>query len=428
MTEASDYFLTDKQLLDRFEERVKEFVFGGYSPQAEPVLILAGGQPAAGKSQAMAAIQQRHGQGVAVPLTGDELRGFHPRYQELLRESPQVLESATAQASGPWVRMSIDFARDNGYTLILEGVFRDPNMTLGTAREFAAVRFGVEMVALAVREERSRLDALHRFLNPGTGLPGRWTPPELQDLAYRMTPQTVAAAEADAAVRQITVTNRTGVDLYVNERRADGAWSTPAAAVEAIHDERALPLAREEARGWLDRYREVIITFAVEGRVNDASSGVLQRLTQDADTVVQMVDHDPRSPLRTGHQASQTLLRQLATVPMANRGQALPLHLLPDHEITDRSETQRRRQLTPEQRLAEDSIRHQVRERLSAQHSTPGEQRTAGQGPRVSSTAARSRSTTTRQVPPQSGVGGTEQPPHLRRPGNEQERGHRPSR
>ncbi|MER7959514.1 hypothetical protein [Streptomyces sp. NPDC096030] len=69
MSDASSYFLTEEQVRARFDERVKEFVFSGYKPQENPAaLVLLGGQPAAGKSQAMAATVRRHG-GTLVPLT-----------------------------------------------------------------------------------------------------------------------------------------------------------------------------------------------------------------------------------------------------------------------------------------------------------------------------------------------------------------------
>ncbi|MFB6837590.1 zeta toxin family protein [Streptomyces sp. NPDC056361] len=102
MTDPSAYFLIEDQLRARFEERVREFVFGGLEPRQTPALALLGGQPPAGKSQAMAAPVRRYG-GTLVPLTGDELRPFHPRYQELLAQDAQTRETATAQFSGAMV-------------------------------------------------------------------------------------------------------------------------------------------------------------------------------------------------------------------------------------------------------------------------------------------------------------------------------------
>lgn len=106
MAEArEDYYLPEEELRRHFDERVRDFVFSGYAPQDRPVLILVGGQPAAGKSQAMAGAEQRHAGSQLVPLTGDELRAFHPRYAELLADHPLLFPNATGQASGAWVRM-----------------------------------------------------------------------------------------------------------------------------------------------------------------------------------------------------------------------------------------------------------------------------------------------------------------------------------
>lgn len=70
---------------------------------------------------------------------------------------------------------SIEHARRENYSLILEGVFRDPEMPHARAKAFASSHT-VEVVGLAVHEEVSRLDAEYRFLEGG-----RWTPPELHD-------------------------------------------------------------------------------------------------------------------------------------------------------------------------------------------------------------------------------------------------------
>jgi len=329
--EASDYFLTEKQLRDRFEERVKDFVFSGYTPQGQPVLVLLGGQPAAGKSQAMAAAEQRHANQHLVPLTGDELRRFHPRHQEILDNEPWMFPEATAQASGAWVRMSIEYARDNDYSLMLEGDFRDPAMTLATAEEFAGLGRRVEVVGLGVRAERSRLDSLYRFLAGG-----RWTPPERHDLAYRMMPETIAAAEASPAVHRITITDRSGAELYVNDRSSESRWTNEPAVVNALHASRARPLPPNEAAGWLGLHQQVVTELAARGQVDATSIPVLQQVAADAETVAAM-DLDPKSPARLAHTATRPLLQVLACEPIAP-GAPLPLLLTPDSVLASRAE------------------------------------------------------------------------------------------
>ncbi|GAA0464479.1 zeta toxin family protein [Streptomyces sp. NPDC046215] len=326
MAEAKDFFLSEAELTRIFAAEVRNFVFSGYTPQRDPVLVLLGGQPAAGKSQAMAAAEQRHADRQLVPLTGDELRRFHPRYQELLEKQPLLFPNATGQASGAWVRMSIEHALDNGYSLMLEGIFRDPAMTVATAERFARAGHSVEVIGLAVPEERSRLDSLHRYLAAG-----RWTPPNAHDLAIRMMPETIAAAEASAAVRRITITNRAADELYVNERGPDGRWRGEPGAVQALTAGRARPLPADEARGWLVRHREVVITFAGRAEIDNTSRPVLHRVTVDAESIAVMADPDPRSALRMAHAGELSVLRTLVSEPPTPDA---PLELLPDKELT----------------------------------------------------------------------------------------------
>ncbi|GAA0925023.1 zeta toxin family protein [Streptomyces thermoalcalitolerans] len=331
MAEASDFFLTDKELRDRFEEDVRDFVFSRYTPQEQPVLVLLGGQPAAGKTQAMKAARQRYADRQLVPLTGDKLRPYHPRHEEILENEPWLFPNATGQASGAWVRMSIEYARDHRYSLMLEGVFRDPAMTLATAEEFAGLGYRVEVVGLGVRAERSRLDSLNRFLEGG-----RWTPPDLHDLAYRMMPETIAAAEASPAVHRITITDRTGADLYVNDRAPDGRWTGEPAAVDALQASRARPLPPDEVADWLGLHQQIVTEFAVRGQVNATSIPVLQQVAVDAETVAAM-DPDPQSPARLMHTAVRPLLRVLASEPLSP-GAPLPPLLEPDSVLAARAE------------------------------------------------------------------------------------------
>ncbi|WP_186779886.1 zeta toxin family protein [Streptomyces salinarius] len=416
MSDPSVYFLTEEQLRARFEERVQEFVFGGFQPQEIPALVLLGGQPAAGKSQAMAATVQRYG-GTLVPLTGDELRPFHPRYGDLQEEDAQTRETATAQFSGAMVRMSIEHALEHGYGLLLEGVFRDPSMTIGTAERFAAAGRRVEVVALAVREERSRLDALDRFLEGG-----RWTPPELQDLAYAKVPETVAAAEQNPAVTSILITNRSAADLYSNKRGPDGLWSSAPGAVPALVAERSQPMPAQEAASWLTTYRTVLLEMAVRGETTAKSRPVLRQLTRDAETIAVMASPDPGSALRQQHEAVKPLLHLAVEQPFTATG-PLPLPLLPTPPSTPqgRAEIRRRDQLTPVERAAEDEFRTAV---TAARHRHQGTASAPLAARRPDPSVARSRSTTTSRRPASSPA--APGPSTAPRPGGSTE--HRPGR
>ncbi|MFI9155683.1 zeta toxin family protein [Streptomyces sp. NPDC053367] len=426
MSEARDYFLTEEQLRARFEERVRDFVFHGYAPQEQPVLVLVGAQPAAGKSQAMAAAVQRHADRQLVPLTGDELRAFHPQYEELLAEQPLLFPNATGQASGAWVRMSIEHARAHGYSLMLEGVFRNPEMTVATAEEFAAAHYVVEVLGLGVRAERSRLDSLHRYLESG-----RWTPPTAHDSAYEKMPQTIAAAEASPAVRRLTITDRTGADLYANERNPDGHWRHEPAGVAALEASRARPLPPGEAAGWLARHRDILVEFAARGQIVETTLPVLRAVTRDADAVAAM-DPDPRGAVRREYAALRPLVHALVSRPVTSTG-ALPLPLLPVEALTSRphrdaalvaTELARRADLAPAERRAQEAFRRRLHDQIRSP--APGSE--APSHSRPSTAAARSRSTTIRAADGRNrpAAPGGEQPSHLRRSGPDQARGRGP--
>ncbi|MGA4867186.1 zeta toxin family protein [Streptomyces lavendulocolor] len=254
------------------------FVFSGHAPQSTPVLVLLGAQPAAGKSQAMAALQQRHAGRSLVPL----YRGRAARLPPAVRGAAAGAPAAVPQRDRPGlrgVRMSVGYAREHGFGLVIEGVFRVPEMTVSTAEKFAAAGYQVKVVGLGVRAERSRLDSLHRYL-----VAGRSTPPAAHDGAYQMLPGTIAATEASPAVRRVTLTDRTGADLYVNERTATGAWRREPTGADALHSLRARPLPPDEVATWLTRHRDI----AVRGELTATTLPVLRQVAADAHAVTAM--------------------------------------------------------------------------------------------------------------------------------------------
>lgn len=137
---------------------------------------------------------------------------YHPQHDALMENEPWLFLEATGQATRHWVQWSIEHARKENYSLILEGVFRDPEMPHATARALASSHTA-EVVGLAVREEVSHLAGECRFLDDG-----RWTPPELHDLSYRTMPETIRVMAGSPAVRRVTITDRTGDDLYVLDK------------------------------------------------------------------------------------------------------------------------------------------------------------------------------------------------------------------
>jgi UDP-N-acetylglucosamine kinase len=316
-----------------FKDEVMPFVFRNHRPAERPELVLLGAQPAAGKSKAQASIFRSHP--TVVPLSGDALRRFHPHYDALMEHHPLAMPNATAQASGAWVGMSIDHARQNGYSLLLEGIFRDPDMTMGTAREFAESGYQVHVVALGVDERVSRLDSVNRYLSPGPDA-NRWTPATAHDLGYRMSPHTVQAAEDSPHVHRITITDRAGQDLFTNTRTPHGGWSGPTGAKDALLASRERPLDPDEARTWLSRREDYTAALISRGELGPLTQPTLERLHADADTAARQAWPAPEdSRQRERHSSQQRLHRHLLDSVAVGVPNDLPPHVARDARDVD---------------------------------------------------------------------------------------------
>jgi hypothetical protein len=327
------------------------------------MLVLVGAQQAAGKSQAITKARLRHADSLLVPLTGDALRILHPQHDTIMENEPWLFLEATGQATAHWVKWSIEHARRENYSLILEGVFRDPQMPLATAEAFADSHT-VEVIALADREEVSRLDGEYRFLDAG-----RWTPPELHDLSYRMMPETIRLLASSPAVRRGTITDRTGADLHILDKTSNPDPLNPDEAATALENVRARPLPAEEARSWMARQRDTVLTYAGRAAIDETSRPTLTRIThQDAARIMPMADPRPDGDQRITYEAAQPLLQALVDEPLQPN---LPLRLQTDEHLRAQlsdaarrdavsAEAARRTELTPVQLAAETLLREQL--------------------------------------------------------------------
>lgn len=367
--------VSEEQLKSTFHAQVKGYVFDEAVPSDAPVLVLLGAQPAAGKSRAQAVLEQEH-PGI-VTLTGDELRRFHPDYRELMKRDPLAMPNATAQASGAWVGMSIDHARENGYSLLLEGTFRDPDMTTDTAREFADAGYHVRVVALGVNDKVSRIDSVNRYLTPGPDS-NRWTPAAAHDLGYRRAPDTVQACEDSPHVHQITITDRSGQDLFTNHRQ-DGVWQGPTGARDALLAARDRPWEGQQARSWLARREDYTAAMIERGDLDERTLPTFEELHRDADEVAQQAwpapeDDRPRRRHRSTQRVHSHILDSAASgTPNNELPTRADLFLAQEpHGSHAQAETERRQGLSEEQQAVEEQVRVQARELAE-----PRQQRTA---------------------------------------------------
>lgn len=315
------YRLPEAYLRQRFVDRVEPYLFGRHRPSPTPVLILVGGQPAAGKSLTIARLTRQHPEHDLAAVTGDDLRQFHPHMAALLAADPLAVPNTTAPAAAAWVRMAIDHALTHRYSLILEGTFRAPDVVATTIRRFAAAGYHTHVIVLAVRGEQSRLDSVLRHRHSTDGQPGRWTPPTAHDKYFEQLPTSVAAVESVTELDRISVLTRDGADIYTDHRGPGRRWQQPDRAHQALTTHRQLPLPRDEAQAWLRHYRALFDRLHRARDVDLRALPAYISLHGDASQIVDMAhaDRSSRDHLEHDreHRLDQALLTQLQSTAQA---------------------------------------------------------------------------------------------------------------
>jgi len=91
-----------------FEQDIKPYLFAGAKPSSQPVAVIFGGQPGAGKSAAVdEAMNELASRGGAVQIIGDDLRLYHPKYERLMEADDKTAAFYTDRDSGRWVEKAI---------------------------------------------------------------------------------------------------------------------------------------------------------------------------------------------------------------------------------------------------------------------------------------------------------------------------------
>jgi len=286
----------------RFRDYVVPGMFGSATRNDQPVWIAIGGQPGAGKTAAQLHVRALNPGVSLVPIVGDDLRRHHPDYDRLLETDPLSMPTATAGASAAWVEASLEYAKQNRYSVLVEGTFRRPEVTLGTAAAFHEAGFRTHVIALAVPAWESRLSTLERFVaDHVAGRAARWTPVEAHDAGVVGTPKTLVAAAASADVDQITVVNRAGVVLFDATRPA-----ALTGAVGALRDAHHQPPTRDELRSWSTRLADNSAYLDQNLPRTPETRALLDSLGRDEKALLAAVSHPTRAREALNSRASRS--------------------------------------------------------------------------------------------------------------------------
>ncbi|MDR1807048.1 MAG: zeta toxin family protein [Propionibacteriaceae bacterium] len=232
------YDVAEARLEEIWQTAIRPDVFAAAAAHPQPVLVLVGAQPGSGKTRAVGAARRRHPDQAFVRLDTDDMRRYHPDFAQLaLEPDPLAMPEATAEAAGWWTRRSIRHAIESRYPVILEGTFRRLSVPSGSARDFAAAGYTVEVLALGVAEKISWAGCVARYLNalanPDPEDVPRWAPVEIHDAAFRSMPGVAQTLADSDDVERAVVTDRDGV-VHHDSAAAANPLADVAAAINEL--------------------------------------------------------------------------------------------------------------------------------------------------------------------------------------------------
>lgn len=252
------YTLSDKLNQDIFENEILPDVFSKINTVKEPVAIIFGGQPGAGKSMGLAAAVSELGKkGRCVQILGDELRDFHPMYSKLLREDDKTAAFYTDKDTGKWIEKLIDYAKEKSVNVAIEGTMRDSNKVAQTMQTLRVAGYKIDCRVVAVNSRFSEQGIIQRYENQKAdrGV-GRMTTSEAHNAAYSAMPLTLERIEYEKLADSVTVYQRGAVVIYDN-KLDEGEWLNEPLAREAVDFERNRPMTNEEKHNYIVGFENI---------------------------------------------------------------------------------------------------------------------------------------------------------------------------
>lgn len=224
-----------------------------------------------------------------------------------MREDPMMMPEATVQASGRWIAMAADYLRKLRASVLIETTLRSSKAMEKTIASFRESGYIVEIRAVTVAHEVSRLVTAERYLGQiATSRAGRWTLEAAHDEAFERAAGTVRGQIASGIVDRFVIEDRAGRvlfdDSYVGIRDEELQEEGRRAAAE-FEQARSLDRLRpKEAIDWLEREAEQIERLRKQGPLKADQVRTIKRIAMvDVNTVA------VRANAEDGARASEVL-------------------------------------------------------------------------------------------------------------------------
>ncbi len=250
------YSLSDENLKKFFAEEIVPKFARGKKPSENPKLVYLSGQPGAGKSSLSKQYAEEMGGKDAVVVFGaDDLRAMLPYAKEVQEKYEMDYPFITKRDSGKLRTMLMDYCFENGYNMVVESIFANPNddkMPVFEQAKKAGFKMGVAF--LGVDENLSSLGIYKRY-NDQKNLTGRGFAPtlDMHDKAYALMPQIIAGMTQNPNIDWVRVYDRSG--------ECHGEWYKKAELQECtsiLKQSREASFEKDDYAKSMDNYQKVI--------------------------------------------------------------------------------------------------------------------------------------------------------------------------
>ncbi|TCQ73818.1 zeta toxin [Ochrobactrum sp. BH3] len=228
-------------------------------PLDNPVIIMVGGQPGAGKTSLVTSgFSELSLRGATVQIVGDNLRSYHPRFEAFQMSDPALSSQLTHHDASRWTDKLLVEAASQRLNIVFENTMRSPEAASFLAQQFHVAGYRVESRVVAVNERESWQGCRNRYEQMySEGNAARLPPKEHHDNAVIGLVETIRHLEVEKLVDAVQVRLRNGQAVFDNQL-VDGVWLKPEGAATALTDERNRVRTRSELEAFSADWQMVL--------------------------------------------------------------------------------------------------------------------------------------------------------------------------
>lgn len=255
--EPKSYRLSEEQLTSIYNDRISPRFLGGLPSVPNPRFVIICAQPGAGKSAVSMRIRREFAQAfeTAAHVDADLMREYHARLAEIKREDPVRMGDHTHEDASVWKGFLLTDARNASNNIVTEITLKSADNTKKEIEKFQQSGYGIELHAMAVHEDISRLGIFQRFEKEAKRSNGnpRYVPMKYHDTAYHALPRNIDDLERGFSLNLVTVNTRGG-DIVYKRSEQDGEPE----AMKSILLERSRSWSGEDRSSHLSDWQKVV--------------------------------------------------------------------------------------------------------------------------------------------------------------------------